>query len=250
MKGIWKEQIEIKNYEVGPDGNLKLISLFNYLQEAAGNHAQHLGWGYQDMLKRKRFWVLSRMQVEIIRMPHWGEKLRIETWPAGIDRLYAIRDFCIKDQSGEFVCKAVSGWLILDSIKHRVINPGYIKDEYPDPGRDPILKLNTGKMPGYGELLNTYERKVSYNDLDVNNHVNNARYLEWILDAYEGAFIRKHLLKNILISYMNEAKYPEPISITVHANQEDNYQHALSATNSANGQKIMHAIIEWDKAEN
>jgi hypothetical protein len=52
-------------YETGPDGRLNLLSLFNYFQDIASDHAELLGFGRDDLMKDNRFWVLSRMYAEI-----------------------------------------------------------------------------------------------------------------------------------------------------------------------------------------
>ena len=48
-------------------------------------------------------------------------------------------------------------------------------------------------------------RTVSYSDLDINGHMNNTRYLDWICDLLPAAYHKEHPLKAVTISYMSEA---------------------------------------------
>ena len=213
MRAVWEEKVDIKGHEVGPDGKLKLFSLFNYLQEVAGNHADNLGWGYEAMQIKNCYWVLSRMQIKIYQMPQWGDHLIIETWPGGIERLFAVRDFTIKNEKGDILISAVSGWLILDTNNHRILNPSIIISEIPEHDKKGLIKLETAKIKSFERIIKTYERTASFTELDINNHVNNAKYIDWVLDSYEGDFLMNFQPKNVLISYNSETKYHNSVSL-------------------------------------
>ncbi|MBN2256145.1 MAG: hypothetical protein JW736_10585, partial [Deltaproteobacteria bacterium] len=55
--------------------------------------------------------------------------------------------------------------------------------------------------------------RVSYRDLDMNEHVNNVRYIEWIIDSFPLEFLRNHTLKELEINYLAEALYADEISL-------------------------------------
>ena len=61
-----------------------------------------------------------------------------------------------------------------------------VPDEVVAPyGADKIKKLIRG--PRYKALENPIETlyRVRYFDLDMNGHVNNSKYLEWMLDVFD-----------------------------------------------------------------
>ena len=77
--------------------------LFWQIQDIAWEHAEILGFGFNDLQKKKQFWVLSRILVKINRRPKWGEKFKIETWPVGIDGLLALRDIKFTDKNDKII---------------------------------------------------------------------------------------------------------------------------------------------------
>ena len=64
-----------------------------FFQEAAGNHAQHLGAGYAALAEEKLFWALSRIKVEIQKTAKRGDEIHIETWPCSLVGPFFRRDF-------------------------------------------------------------------------------------------------------------------------------------------------------------
>ena len=54
--------------------------------------------------------------------------------------------------------------------------------------------------------------QVSYGDLDMHNHVNNLKYVEWMINWLPLEFLRTHILKEIEVNYMSEASYRDEIA--------------------------------------
>src|SRR6266853_1068928 len=90
---VWTEQLRIHSYEVDFNQRATLESLCRLFLEAAWSHAEHLGVGFQQLASQKKFWVLSRMAVEVGQYPAWGEAVTLATWPREAVSLFAIRDF-------------------------------------------------------------------------------------------------------------------------------------------------------------
>jgi medium-chain acyl-[acyl-carrier-protein] hydrolase len=117
MHKIWHELYKIKSYDVDCEQKLKLPSLFNYLQEVAGNQAESIGVGFEVLKQKNLFWVLSRMKIQIHNMPKWNDEIIVYTWPKGIDKLFALRDFEITNNEGKLLISATSCWLLIDTIQ-------------------------------------------------------------------------------------------------------------------------------------
>ena len=109
----------IASYEADLDGKLSLFALFNRFQDLAGIHANHLQVGYEQLQKLKLAWILSRIHVQIRSLPNWGDTVRLATWPKGVNRLFAMRDFSLKDGKGETLVLATTAWLLVDIGKNR-----------------------------------------------------------------------------------------------------------------------------------
>jgi acyl-CoA thioesterase FadM len=95
--------------DTSPSGTLNLTGLNIMLQRAAVDHAEKLGFGYQVMSKLNLSWVLVRMNIEILRLPKWREKVILTTWPSNLTTISAFRDYTmINEKTGELLCNASS----------------------------------------------------------------------------------------------------------------------------------------------
>ncbi len=58
--------------------------------------------------------MLSGFFIQIHSYPRWQDELIIQTWPTGVERFFALRDFNIFNRQKEVVGAATSAWLIID----------------------------------------------------------------------------------------------------------------------------------------
>jgi medium-chain acyl-[acyl-carrier-protein] hydrolase len=237
MNPIWNESFPVRSSDVGIANLLKPQALFQFFQEAAGNHATHLGVGYDALRRLGLFWVLSRVKVEIASLPRWGDEVTLTTWPKGVDRLFALRDFRMTGRDGATLARGTSCWLLVDSEKMRPRRLDSINRSFPLNDREHALQESLDKIPIPADLAPVYERKVMRSDLDVNNHVNNTEYVRWITDALgdgEGASLRA-----LQINYLEEAKRGETLAFS--AGCADGESWFIEGVNRATGRSIVQA---------
>lgn len=173
----------VKSYHSDQNGKLSLQAFFQLLQECAWDNARLNNFGYEYLMKENAFWVLSRVLVQIDKYPEWKDEIEIKTWPKGTDGFFALRDFEIY-LKGEIIGRASSSWLILDTDTRRprkLENFNFIHDNFIQEG---AIDRKLEKIVFKGELNKLERRKVYQSDLDVNQHVNNATYVRWIMDSY------------------------------------------------------------------
>ena len=84
---LWKEDCLVYTHDAGMNGRMTFGALARYFQEAAWHSAESLGFGYQDALSLNQFWVLVRQYIRMQRFPGWGDRITVETWPRGVDKL-------------------------------------------------------------------------------------------------------------------------------------------------------------------
>ena len=53
-----------------------------------------------------------------------------------------------------------------------------------------------------GEELRA-EQPVAYTDMDINRHVNNARYVDWLCDRFPYEWHEKHRLERLLVHFVS-----------------------------------------------
>jgi len=204
MEKILKKEILINSFDVDLNNRLRLDQLFRYMQQMAYEHSEKLNFGYEYLLDKNIIWVLSRILIQMERYPIWNEKIVIKTWPRKLKRLFAVRDFIIYDLDNNIIGKATSYWLMLDIKKNRPVRIGkkFVDFKYLDKkiGLDKDLK----KIKKSGELKKVYSGQVNYTDLDQNKHVNNARYIEWILNSFNIDYFNNYRIKNLQANFLKE----------------------------------------------
>jgi len=240
---IFTREFTVSSYDLNPKGQARLTSMANFFQEVAYHHASELGLGYHDMKSRKTTWVLSRMRIHMKRYPVWNERIKLETWPSGAERLFALRDFRVLDSKGETIGMASTAWLILDIDTHRLIRPKEMMEQFKMIVHDVQMfdkSLDKIVVPGETSLLKRHE--VVFSDLDIVGHVNNVRYMEWCIDASSSADNAEMEIREFEINFNHEALLGESIHIS-------GYEHTdgelfFAATREGDGQEIISASLK------
>jgi len=211
---VFTKEFTIASYDLNPKGQARLTTMANFFQEVAYHHASELGLGYDDMKSRKTTWVLSRMRIHMKRYPAWNDSITLETWPSGAERLFALRDFKVRDSQGELIGMASTAWLILDIDTHRLIRPKEIIDQFKmiihnvQMFEQPLDKI---AVPVETRLLMNHS--VKYSDLDIVGHVNNVKYMEWCIDAITSDNNDEQEIRELEINFNHEALFGDTIGI-------------------------------------
>jgi acyl-ACP thioesterase len=192
---------------------LTLAAAFDYFQEASINHAEILGVGRESMAQGGQGWMLSRMSVLVERRPKFRETVTVRSWPRGWEKLFALRDYDIRDESDTPIVRARSCWLIIDLEKRRPLRPQAVMDTLPlNEGLD-ALPSGAAGLESRNNLVKAGERKAAYSDIDFIGHVNNTRYIQWIQDAVQPELLEGAEKMRLDINYLNEIKPGETTDI-------------------------------------
>jgi medium-chain acyl-[acyl-carrier-protein] hydrolase len=228
---IWQETFPVRFGAIDKSDRLTLDAIFQFFQEAAICHAENLNVGREDMLRTGQIWILSRMSVIVKRRPKYFEKITVRSWPRGGEKLFAVRDYDIRDKDDIPVVCARSGWIVLDVEKRRPLRPQSVMDSLPLNEGENALSPEDSAIAALEERSNlqkTAERKARYTDLDFNGHVNNVRYIQWIEDAIEPQLLEKADKMRLDINYLNEILGGEIIEIMSAKIEDDNCANAFA----------------------
>lgn len=196
--------------------NLKLSSLFLLFQDIAGKHAEELGIGKASTTDVGLKWIITRYRIDFNKLPKYGETIKLVTYPGKRNPFFFFRHFYMEDLEGNLLLKASSVWVVLDAKTNKVkTNPfsvevpeEFLEDELPNP--DKILEDAT-------TLVST--REVTYSDIDLNGHLNNTRYIEFIQDIHDSEFYKNHEIKTLTINYSQEIK--EGNTVNIYSNNQN-----------------------------
>lgn len=201
---------------VGATATLRLSALLSLLQELASSHATQLGVGYDAMLAHQRAFMLSRIQLAFDGpWPVWGDSLTVETWPRGIERLIALREFRVRRADGSIFARGSTGWAVVDTARTRIVRPEeVIAHLQPDP--TPALDAAAPARLKWHDAAQAVDvRTARPSDLDPHRHVNNTRYGDWIADAVALRHGLDAQIRALAINYLTQVLPGESVAISV-----------------------------------
>lgn len=201
------ETFPVHTYEVDAFGLLSGPALAGYLQEVAGNHAAELGCGLEAMAAQGVGWVLSRQRLEIAA-PIWaGEVVTVETWPSGVERLMAVRDFLVRGRDGAVVARAVTHWLVMDLRSRRPVRPDRVLEERYRAGDEHVFPDASAPLPEAEPAEVERPLDVRYQDIDQIQHVTNSSYLAWAIEAVPAETWRTSRLAAAETAFLTECRH-------------------------------------------
>ena len=208
-----EQSLIIPNRDVDVDKKLRLSSLFAYFQDIACEHAGIIGPDI-DTLSQKYgvAWILMRMRVEIERLPSIYEKVTLSTWPVGANVLFD-RDYSLADEDGNLIVKCASTWILMDLKKRELVKKRPFDFYTLDFPKNRVLEVKPSKVKLPGEPVFQFEKIVSFSDIDYNNHLNNAKYLNYVSDCIDTETYNKNNIKVIEVNYANEAKLGDNLTL-------------------------------------
>ncbi|MFA5649478.1 MAG: acyl-ACP thioesterase domain-containing protein [Bacteroidales bacterium] len=202
------KQVMVNSYHSDLNGKLAIPSIFAFFQEIAWEHATQNGFGFNDLKLHNSFWVLSRIHIEIEKLPKWTDGVTLTTWPSGIEGPFALRDFVFSNETGETLIKATSSWLIVDATLRRPKRPDTYKSTMPIYTDIRATQTNAPKIiVSQGQAIAETQHKVGVCDLDVNGHINNVKYTEWALNLMPHREYKENPICCIDVNYLAEGFY-------------------------------------------
>ena len=240
----------VKKYQVTVNDadftkKLKLSAAFNYFQEIASLHADNLGIGFNEIgPKYNVTWVLTRMKVEILKYPIWDQEIVVETWPQIPKRFHFERDFYIKDLNNNILVKATSMWVLIDINTRELRSSDIIAINYPEIITERAIESNLGKIRPTGEKELIYKRIIGCSDIDMNEHLNNSKYVDFIMDCFSMDTLRKYHPCSIQVNYVNESLAGDEISLYKYVdNTETGKVYVEGVDEKTNSQKFISEIV-------
>ncbi len=185
QNGIWSEDLKIRAFMVDRNREANLVSIQNMCQEVAGNHANFRQLGFAAMQAQGMAWVLNRLKIKVLQFPKWTETVTIKTWVSQMSP-FSHRHFQILlsnlegNTEGVVLANIYTIWIPIDTTTKR---PKRLNYDLPLNTVDYDCEIPEKLLHTEGCVFSS-ERIVQYSDLDMLGHVNNAKYVEWLLDDF------------------------------------------------------------------
>jgi Acyl-ACP thioesterase len=210
----------ISNNDVDERFDLKVSAIFRLFQDVAMLATRDLKVDSMSLSKRNIDWVITRMMVEIKRLPKCDEQISVFTYPGKDMAMLYPRYFFITDTKGEIIIRSSSIWCLIDNDTRKVVVDKEVIKKLPEESHESQLPFpEKVAMPMNQKYIE--RRTIHYSDLDFNSHMNNVRYIELLTDTHDSSFYKEHKITSITLNYLKEIKEKEVVDISSNASNPE-----------------------------
>ena len=223
------------------NGHIKIPDVILLSLQVSGMQSIELGVSDKDVLEQYNLvWIITDYDIDVVRLPRFAEEITIETEALTYNRLFCYRRFTIYDEAGQELIHMMATFVLMDrdSRKVHAVEPDIVAPYQSDFDK----KLIRG--PKYNSLEEPVSKDyhVRFYDLDMNGHVNNSKYLDWIFEVMGADFLTQYIPKKINLKYVKEVRPGGVITSAVERTGLES-KHEITSDSATNAQ----AIITWQE---
>lgn len=241
----YEASYKVRSYEVDHKEEASISTVCNYFQETAGLHARDLQFDISDLQKKGLTWILYKLQVKVHAFPKRWESARVITWPSTGDGLRAYRDYELYNESGKLLAVGLSQWMVLDIKKKRpvkmpeeLMSSRFKTDKH-------VLELHKRNLRELSPADIEFITRAGINDLDMNRHVNNVRYIDWITGYPLPESQHQKKCNEIIIQYAAETKAGDEIYLANQVASDKNGEINYTLFKNEGMRLIANAKTHW-----
>jgi medium-chain acyl-[acyl-carrier-protein] hydrolase len=209
---IFSKDWKINFMQCTPNGYLKHTELCNILQLTAASHSEIGGISFVDMQAFHQAWVLSRMRLEITALPKWKDVVTVKTWINTLENSRSVRAFEMH-VNGKKMIGAETFWAVFNTKIRRPEALALPFDHFELYPEKKATVITFSKINSTENKEVVFEKKVVLSDLDIVNHVNNVKYLEWCLDHVDEKIILNHGIESLEMNFLKELSLGDSVVI-------------------------------------
>ncbi|MBQ5973177.1 MAG: hypothetical protein IJL69_03170 [Oscillospiraceae bacterium] len=212
LQGSFERRYELRPSDFDRYDRILPTSVLELFQDAAGKHAALLGLGRGDLLTRELVWIAVRIRYQVKKDVTPESAVTVRTWPVGPGRVIFQRDYAVLDETGDEAILGSSEWVLMHPVLRKIMP---VRDPCPDGASAAARRC----FPAPFRHIPVFEPDGSltltpgYSQIDVNGHVNNAKYANFVLDAASPR--PDEPIRGFMIEYHREVLAGEPLTVSV-----------------------------------
>ncbi|XP_026451147.1 palmitoyl-acyl carrier protein thioesterase, chloroplastic-like [Papaver somniferum] len=257
---VYRGNFTIRSFEIGPNRMATIGTFLNHLQESAANHIRDIGLvgdGFNstpEMSKRNLIWVVSKMQVIVDRYPSWGDVVEIDTWFGGapIKNGFAMHWLLRDANTGETLAQANSVWIMMNKNTRKLSKiPEEVRDEITPHIKDYRIWDDIKLSKLHDNEADSVQTGViaHWSDLDVNHHVNFAKYVGWILENSPIPILKSQELYDLSLEFKKECGVGDELKSLTRVVETDSHTECQHMLQFESGGEVMRGKTKWRPAK-
>lgn len=240
MKAVYQNQYRLRTSDFDRWSRIYPSTVLDLFQDVAGQHAKELGIELGPESGTELIWVLAKTKYQVICEDIYCRNVTVRTWPHKPNGINFRRDYLIENEQGTPIIKGTSDWVVIHAIKRKIV---ILKDLYPF---DATEFCTESTFDGKFSRLNitqtdseVYTVHPGFTDIDVNNHVNNTKYANFVLNAINPS--QENVIDMFRIDYHKEILCGEKVNL--YNKHEDNTVYTVGKNDI--GENLFTCQIKW-----
>jgi len=203
-KETYSIEMEVPFYFANFTGDMRLSALVDMMLLTSEKQLHQADADSTEMVKNNGLgWVVVQYHMDIVKMPRLGQKLKVNTQATTYNKFFFYRDFWIDDEEGNHMVTAQSAFVLIDINQRKIVSAtDRLDNKFGAEEVNKIQRFNRVRVPE--DYDNEQEQHIGYYNIDVNKHVNNSYYFDWMVDTLDIDFIANHRIKSMDIKYDKE----------------------------------------------
>ena len=210
----FSKSYDVLYYDSDINRNLKMVSLMKIFGDISALHEEALtSEGVKYLKDRGLSWIISSYLIDIKKPIKYRNSIKVETYLEGVKKFYASRVYKVYNEDLELIAEGKIIFLLIDLEKRKAVR---IPKEYcelinmVDGGEVELKSIKIDKIVREDLESNILVRR---NDIDYNKHVNNTKYLEWIIEATPECILDEYSLIQSKIKYEKEVRFGNKVKV-------------------------------------
>ncbi|GEO57993.1 acyl-[acyl-carrier-protein] thioesterase [Companilactobacillus bobalius] len=206
-------EVEVPYYFANFTGDIRLSALIDIMLLTSEKQLHQADADSTEMVMNNGLgWVVVQYHMDINQMPRLGQKLKVTTQATSYNKYFFYRDFWIEDMDGNVMVKAQSAFVLIDIKERKIVSAAdRLENKFGAEEVNRIQRFARLRVPEDYDFKQP--QHIGYYNIDVNKHVNNSYYFDWMVDTLDTDYIASHHLKSMDIKYEKELNLEsEPLS--------------------------------------
>lgn len=213
IKNHFDKQFELRYFEMNEFGVASPTTILTLLEETAAEHCYSINHSLYQLAEQNIGWVLISGLMQMERYPSYKEKITIRTWLSKYSTIKGFRENIIYDEQNNIIGRAKGLWIFFDIIKRRPVQIfDDIISKWSFCNEESIDYNISKKIKAVENSDYELDFKVNRYDTDIIKHVNNIRYLQWVVESIPEEIINNYYLYSIDGRFIAEAHYGQTIT--------------------------------------
>jgi len=235
VENYFDKQFELRYFEMNKVGVASPTTILTLLEETAAEHCYSINESLYDLERQNIGWVLVSGVVKMYRYPSYKEKITLRTWLSNYTFIKGNRENIIYDEQGNIIGRAKGLWVFYDIERRRPVKIfDRIKEKWSLCTEQSIIHDITKKIEPIDTANYLKEFNVNRYDTDMNKHVNNIRYLQWVMESIPEEIIDNYYLQFLDGRFISEAQLGDAVLSLTNWNHYDNsFMHTIKVQGSS-----------------